>query len=55
MAKLRFTKTGQTPNKKRFKRNIKIKKFIFRAFIFSVCVYIVDKENLIQIILDLLQ
>lgn len=55
MAKIRFTKNNQSPNKKRFKRNLRIKKFIFRLFLFMVTIYIIDKENLINSIEKLLQ
>lgn len=55
MAKIRFTSEGQTPNKKRFKRNLKIKLICKRTFVFCVIAYVIHKENLIKIILDLLQ
>lgn len=55
MAQIRFTSPGQTPNKKRFQRNLKIKRYAQRAFVVCVLAYVIHKENLIKIILDLLQ
>jgi hypothetical protein len=54
MAKIRFTKPGQVPNKKKFKRNRKIKLVIFRLFLLAVVIYIIDKENLIELVKTLI-
>lgn len=50
MAKIRITKSGEYPNKKRYKRNVKIKKYFNRAFILGLVIYVVYKENLIELI-----
>lgn len=48
MAKLRITKPGELPNKKKFKRNVKIKKYANRALIGLFILYVIYKENLIS-------
>lgn len=55
MAKLRFTKPGESKDKKRFKRNVKVKKYSNRLFIIALCIYVIYKEQLIETIKRLLQ
>lgn len=55
MAKIRITKPGETPNKKRFKRNVKLKKGLNYIIYAGFLTYILYKENLINIFLTILQ
>lgn len=54
MAKIRITKPGEYPNKKRYKRNVKINKYSNRIFIIILLIYVAHKENLIELIIQFL-
>lgn len=55
MAKLRFTKPGESRDKKRFKRNLKIKKYFNRLLIAILVFYVAHKEQLIDYITKFLR
>ncbi len=50
MAKIRITKPGEYPNKKKYKRNVKINKYSKRVLIATLLIYVAYKENLIELI-----
>jgi hypothetical protein len=55
MAKLRFTKPGESKDKKRFKKNLKIKKYSNRLLIAILVFYVAHKEQLVDYIAKLLR
>lgn len=55
MAKIRIVNPGEFPNKQKFKRNNKIKKYTNRLLILGLLLYVSHKEHLIDYLIKFLQ